>query len=86
MQTIYKCENCGQEFGDWQVCSAHENKHLKIKSSRLVFPLYDIQPTAIVVELSDGSIGRFELAGVMAFPDEENSLPAIGSSAEGHEK
>ena len=59
MQTIYRCENCGKEFSDWQICSKHEREHIKVKTSQLVFNQGDSHPDIIKVVFSDGSSGNY---------------------------
>lgn len=35
MTTLYKCDTCGQEFADKDMCFIHELSHIKTKNERI---------------------------------------------------
>jgi len=82
MKTIYQCDGCGKEFSDWKVCSDHENEHIKIKSSQLIFKQEEVHPFRVDIVFSDGSIGNYTLFGNIIAPEEKDLDPALKKFAE----
>jgi len=80
MQTIYKCEGCGKEFGDWRVCSDHENEHVKIESSQLLFNQGDSHPTSVKIIFNDGSWGTYSQDGIITLGEKESPLTTANST------
>jgi hypothetical protein len=74
MKTIYKCDGCGQQFEDWNKCLDHEQEHLKIKSSQLIFNLGDINPHTLKITFNDDSSGIYDLFGTIQAPQKESPL------------
>ena len=82
MQTIYKCEGCGQEFDSWQKCGEHENAHVEVKTSQLLFNQGDSYPEVIKVVFGDGSSGNYVLLGDISPAEEKDLDPALKKFAE----
>ena len=81
MQTIYRCENCGKEFDDWQTCLSHEKAHIQIESTKPYFPNDEQYPSSIEVTFSNGSVGTYFLDGNITTKQKDSS-PDVASIQE----
>ena len=84
MKSIYRCDGCDQDFENWKECLDHEDAHLKIKSSQLIFNLRDSHPETVKITFNDDSFGYYDLLGKFQEP-QRKSPPATDNSEEGQQ-